>query len=94
VKIVNRYGLHARPAMQMVELANGFASKVEISNRSLTVDAKSIMSVMRLGAAQGIALTIRAEGEDAEQAVAALAKLIEAGFGEMEGDANVVSLSE
>ena len=67
VKIVNRYGLHARPAMQLVETANGFSSKVEITNRSLTVDAKSIMSVMRLGAAQGIVLTIRAEGDDAEQ---------------------------
>ena len=80
--------------MQLVELANGFSSKVEITNSTLTVDAKSIMSVMRLGAAQGIVLTIRAEGDDAEQAVAALAKLIEEGFGEMEGDANVVSLSE
>ena len=80
--------------MQLVETANGFSSKVAITNRSLTVDAKSIMSVMRLGAAQGIVLTIRAEGDDAEQAVAALAKLIEDGFGEMEGDANVVSLNE
>jgi len=94
VKIVNRYGLHARPAMQLVELANGFSSKVEITNSTLTVDAKSIMSVMRLGAAQGIVLMIRAEGDDAEQAVAALAKLVEDGFGEMEGDANVVSLGE
>jgi len=94
VKIVNRYGLHARPAMQLVELANGFSSKVEITNRSLTVDAKSIMSVMRLGAAQGVVLTIRSEGDDAEQAVAALAKLVEDGFGEMEGDDNVVSLGE
>ena len=80
--------------MRLVELANGFSSKIEVSNRSLTVDAKSIMSVMRLGAAQGIVLKIRAEGSDAEAAVAALVKLIEDGFGEMEGDSNVVSLSE
>ena len=80
--------------MRLVELANGYSSKIEISNRSLTVDAKSIMSVMRLGAAQGIVLKIRAEGSDAEAAAAALARLIEEGFGEMEGDSNVVALNE
>jgi len=86
VEIVNKYGLHARPAMQFVELANKFSSKIEVSNGVLTVDAKSIMSVMRLAATKGTVLTITADGseEETEQAVASLAKLVEDGFGEME----------
>jgi len=50
VKIINKYGLHARPAMQLVETANRYNCKIEVSNDSLVVDAKSIMSVMRLAA--------------------------------------------
>ena len=88
--MVNKYGLHARPAMQLVELANAYASTIEISNPSLTVDAKSIMSVMRLGAGQGSVVKIVADGEDAEQAVDAIAGLFEKGFGEMEGEAGSV----
>ncbi|MCE5327334.1 MAG: HPr family phosphocarrier protein [Planctomycetaceae bacterium] len=84
VEIVNKYGLHARPAMQLVELANRFASKIEVSNGSLTVDAKSIMSVMRLAAVKGTLLKIEADGDDAADAVAALSELVSKGFGEME----------
>ena len=86
VKIVNKYGLHARPAMKFVELANQFASKIEVSNGMLTVDAKSIMSVMRLAAVQGTVLKIVADGSDAKAAVAALAKLIDDGFDEMKDE--------
>ncbi|RPI61682.1 MAG: HPr family phosphocarrier protein, partial [Planctomycetaceae bacterium] len=60
VKIVNKYGLHARPAMQFVELANRYGSKIEVSNGTLTVDAKSIMSVMRLAATKGTTLRLTA----------------------------------
>jgi phosphocarrier protein HPr len=84
VKIVNRYGLHARPAMMLVELANRYSSKIEVSNGQLTIDAKSIMSVMRLAAVQGTILTITADGKDAEDALASLEKLVQDGFGEME----------
>ncbi|MBN1555435.1 MAG: HPr family phosphocarrier protein [Phycisphaerae bacterium] len=84
VTIVNKYGLHARPAMQFVELANKFASGIEVSKASLTVDAKSIMSVMRLAATKGTTLKIVADGDDAADAVEALAELIAGGFGEME----------
>jgi phosphocarrier protein len=80
--IVNKYGLHARPAMQFVELANKFGGKIEVSNGSLTVDAKSIMSVMRLAATKGTVLTITANGLDAQQAAAELAALVAGGFGE------------
>ena len=82
LKIVNKYGLHARPAMQLVELANGYASKIEISNTTLTVDAKSIMSVMRLGAGKGTTLKIMADGQDAAEAAQAMAALFANGFGE------------
>jgi phosphocarrier protein len=82
VTIVNKYGLHARPAMQFVELANSFNSNVEVSNGTLTVDAKSIMSVMRLAATQGTVLRIVADGDDAGEATEALGKLVADGFGE------------
>jgi len=72
--------------MQFVETANSFSSKTEVSNGVLTVDAKSIMSVMRLAATKGTVLSIRADGQDAEQAVEALAKLVEDGFGEMQDE--------
>ncbi len=87
MKILNKYGLHARPVTQLVELANNFNSKIEISNTSLTVDAKSIMSVMRLAGTAGMKLKILADGADAQEAVDALSKLFEDGFGEMEQDA-------
>ena len=83
VQIINKYGLHARPAMQLVELANQFSSRIELSNGMLSVDAKSIMSVMRLAATQGTTIKITVDGEDADQAMAAMAGLFNDGFGEM-----------
>lgn len=71
--------------MQMVELANEYGSKIEVSNGILTVDAKSIMSVMRLAAAKGVVLKFVADGSDAEEALDAMAKLIAGGFDEMDG---------
>jgi len=82
VRIVNKYGLHARPAMQLVETANRYNCKIEVSNDSLVVDAKSIMSVMRLAATKGTVLKLVADGEDSEPAVESLVKLIEDGFDE------------
>ncbi len=84
VKIVNKYGLHARPAMQFVESANRYNCKIEVSNGTLTVDAKSIMSVMRLAGTNGTVLAITADGADAKEAVASLEKMVKDGFGEME----------
>ena len=72
--------------MQFVELANKYGSKIEVSNGVLTVDAKSIMSVMRLAATQGTVLTIVTDGGDAAQASEALAALVNSGFGEMKED--------
>jgi len=69
--------------MQFVETANKYNCKVELSNGTLVVDAKSIMSVMRLAATKGTVLNIVADGEDADEAAEALVKLVEEGFGEM-----------
>ena len=84
VEIVNKYGLHARPAMQFVETANKYSSKIEVSNGVLNVDAKSIMSMMRLAATKGTMLTIVADGDDASEAVESLKAIVAEGFGEME----------
>ena len=76
VEIINKYGLHARPAMELVELANRYGSKIELSSGILTVDAKSIMSVMRLAATKGTVLKLTADGQDAGEAIDALVKLV------------------
>jgi phosphocarrier protein HPr len=73
--------------MQFVELANRYGSTINVTNRALTVDAKSIMSVMRLAGTKGAVLKISADGGDAAEAVAALIKLVQDGFGELEPDA-------
>lgn len=82
VQIVNKHGLHARPAAEMVKAASRFKSDVTISRDDLEVNGKSIMGVMMLAAECGSSFTIRADGPDAEAAVTALAALIAGGFGE------------
>ena len=84
VRIVNKYGLHARPAMQFVELANRYNCRIEVSNGVLTVDAKSIMSVMRLAATRGTVLRIVTDGADAAQATEAMTDLVASEFGRPE----------
>jgi phosphocarrier protein len=82
VTILNKYGLHARPAAEFVKLANKFQSEVWVSKDQVEVNGKSIMGVMMLAAERGSTVDIRASGGDAEQAVAALAKLVADRFGE------------
>ncbi len=82
VRIVNRLGLHARPAAHFVRLASRFASDIYVSRDSVEVNGKSIMGVMMLAAEAGAHIEIRAEGEDAERAVEDLVSLIERGFDE------------
>ena len=82
VKVVNKHGLHARPAMRFVDTANKFDSRITVSNGEAEMDAKSIMSVMQLAATQGTVLRLTADGPDAREGLAALADLIAAGFGE------------
>ncbi|HEX3235505.1 MAG TPA: HPr family phosphocarrier protein [Gemmatimonadales bacterium] len=80
--IVNRDGLHARPAARIVRLASSFNSEVELAKDGVGVNGKSIMGVMMLAAECGSSIIIRADGPDAAQAVEALAKLVASGFGE------------
>ena len=80
--IVNRDGLHARPAAKIVRLASSFNSEVELAKDGVGVNGKSIMGVMMLAAECGSSITIRADGPDAAQAVDALAQLVASGFGE------------
>jgi phosphocarrier protein HPr len=82
VQIVNKYGLHARPAAEFVKLANRFGSEVWIRKDDVEVSGKSIMGVMMLAAECGSMVSIRASGEDAAQAVEALVELVGNRFGE------------
>jgi phosphocarrier protein HPr len=82
VTIVNRLGLHARPAMTFVDLAGTFKSDITVKRSDQEVDGKSIMHMMMLAATKGTALDIIAVGPDAEPACAALKKLVDSGFDE------------
>jgi phosphocarrier protein HPr len=82
--IVNKLGLHARAAAKLTHLAGSYKSEIWLSRSGRRVNAKSIMGVMMLAAGQGTSVLIEAEGTDAEQAVAALTKLIADKFGEGE----------
>lgn len=77
VEIKNTDGLHMRPAMQFVDIANQFDCDINVSNDENTVDGKSIMQMSMLAATCGTKLKIKAEGADAPQAVNALQKLVE-----------------
>ena len=82
--IVNRLGLHARAAAKLTHLAGSYKSEIWLSRSGRRVNAKSIMGVMMLAAGQGSSVLIEADGDDAEQAIAALTKLIADKFGEGE----------
>ena len=82
VTIVNRQGLHARPAAEIVKVASRFQSEVTLIRDDLEVNGKSIMGVMMLAAEHGASLRLRAEGPDAEQVLDALSTLIANKFGE------------
>jgi phosphocarrier protein len=82
VVIVNRAGLHARPASEFVKLAGKFSSEVRLEKDGFEVNGKSIMGVLMLAAERGTHLVIRAEGEDASEAMEALADLVRRGFEE------------
>ena len=74
--ILNKTGIHARPASVFVQTASKFKSKVQIMAKGKTVDAKSILMIMSIGLTRGTEITIRAEGPDAYDAVSTLIKLV------------------
>ena len=78
----NQLGLHARAAAQLVQIANRHRSEIHVEKDGVNVNGKSIMGVLTLAAAKGSTITVACEGEDAEHAMAELAKVIENGFGE------------
>ncbi len=77
VTVQNKTGLHARPAAMFVQKAGKFASTITVIKEEREANAKSIMSVMALGAGQGSKVVIRAEGSDEQQAVDTLVELVE-----------------
>jgi phosphocarrier protein len=79
--IRNQLGLHARAAALLVKTAARFRSQVFVSRDDLEVNAKSILGVMMLAAETGSTIKVRAEGEDADEAIAALKALVEGRFG-------------
>ena len=82
VKIVNKLGLHARPASLIVQTAMGFSSNIYIIKDEIKVDAKSIMGILMLAAACGTELKLQTEGADEEQALEKMAEVFNNGFGE------------
>lgn len=85
IKIVNRLGLHARAAAQLVRLAGQFKSKIMISrtDNGVSADAKSILSILSLAASRGTILKLECNGEDETEAILAVEKLFKEGFGEL-----------
>ena len=82
VTIINKLGLHARPAMSFVDTASTFSSDIKVTKEGQAADGKSIMQLMMLAAPKGTQLQIDAEGKDAEQAIEALTKLVASKFDE------------
>ena len=82
VRIMNRNGVHARPAAEIVKLAARFKSDITIVRDDLEVNGKSIMGVMMLAAEFGSTVTLRATGPDCQEAVDQIAALIAGKFGE------------
>ncbi|MBN2226013.1 MAG: HPr family phosphocarrier protein [candidate division Zixibacteria bacterium] len=83
VKVINRLGMHARPAAAFVSHASRFMSEIHIEKDGLKVNGKSIMGVMMLAAEMGSELFITAMGDDEEEAVETLVDLVRTGFGDL-----------
>ena len=83
-QIINRLGLHARAAAQLVRMANEYCSEVSLIKSGQTANAKTIMEVLMIGAAQGDELMVQANGEDEKEAITAITQLIGDRFNELE----------
>lgn len=81
VQILNRAGMHARPAAEFVKTAGRFAADITVEKDGLEVNGKSIMGVLMLAAEQGSWLRLRASGADAAEALESLVDLVGRGFG-------------
>jgi phosphotransferase system HPr (HPr) family protein len=85
VKIINQLGLHARAAAQLVRLASGFQSSIQLkrTDNNVMAEAKSILSVLTLAAAKGTHLELTVEGADEQEAFQAVTEIFANGFGEL-----------
>ncbi len=84
IEIKNKLGLHARAAALLVQTVNKFSAQVSLSKDGQTIDARSIMGVLTLAAAQGSKIQVEATGEDAERTVKAIERLVDNRFNENE----------
>ncbi len=84
VTIRNRLGLHARPASRFAQLAGEFKSDIYLVKDNETVDGKSILEILTIACPKGSVLTLRAEGDDAQEAVEALRELVAGCFGNID----------
>jgi phosphotransferase system HPr (HPr) family protein len=84
ILIINRLGLHARAAAQLVRLANEYPCEISIDKAGQVSDAKSVMQVLMLGATDGTSLKVSADGEREEEALKAVVDLFAARFNELE----------
>jgi phosphocarrier protein HPr len=82
--ICNTRGLHARASAKFVKLASSFEAEIHVTRDGTTVDARSIMGLLMLGAGNGCSIDISAEGSDATEAIEALGELVATRFGEDE----------
>ena len=82
VTIVNKIGLHARPATVLIKLTSSFPCEVELVKDGKSFNAKSILAVMSAGIKQDDSITVRVNGEGEAQALEAVIALIKSGFGE------------
>ena len=82
ITIINRLGLHARPAAMFVRIASRYRSEIWVEKEGEQINGKSIMGLMMLAAGQGSKLHVRCEGDDASKAMRELEELIKAGFNE------------
>jgi phosphocarrier protein HPr len=82
VEIINRLGLHARPAAQLVKTSSAFEAEIYFKKGNLEVNGKSIMGVMMLAAEKGAIITITCDGPDEKEALEAVVKVFQAKFGE------------
>lgn len=82
LQVINKLGIHARPAAAIVKTVLAFESDIFITNKANRVNAKSIMGLLTLEAPRGTRLTVHCKGNDAEAALEAVKEIFATGFGE------------
>ena len=80
VKIINKVGLHARPATFFIQKANSYKSSIWVESETKRVNAKSLLGVLSLGIKQGMTITLSADGPDENDALDGIIEAIEAGL--------------